>query len=347
MDPNFGKIPEGFDKVWVKRKVNDTIKQIRNDSKPKKCIICGRPISSTCNSHSVPRMCLVNIADKGNVLQANGLLGTELIDVTKGVNNSGTFHFICNECDNTLFQDYESPEKIASEELPDKTLAEIALKDVLLMLSKRNFEKELYRKAGERGNIEGLETMFTIKNLDERDFQNEMELYLGIDEKAVKNFHVVYHEILPYTTPIAVQTALVIEKDLEGRVINDIYNLSEDIRIQNIHISVFPLKNQTVVLMFYHRRDKNYRQFSHQFRSLSKEEQLRYINYYIFKFTENYFFSPKIQETLKGSPKLVQLSRENNELPNLGYITMEDILQGYEPVKMEEIPNILSSKYAL
>ncbi len=347
MDPKFGKIPEGFDQVWSKRKINDTIKQIRNDSKPQKCIICGKPISSTCNSHSVPKMCLVNIADKGKILQANGLLGTELIDATKGVNNSGTFHFICNECDNTLFQDYESPIKIASEKLSDKTLAEIALKDVLLMLSKRNFEKELYRKAGENGNIEGLETMFTIENLDERDFRNEMELYLSIDDKATKNFHVVYHEILPYKTPIAVQTALVIQKDLEGRIINDIYDLFEDIRIQSIHISVFPLKNQTVVLMFYHRRDKNYRLFSHQFRSLSKEKQLQYINYYIFKFTENYFFSPKIHGTLQENSKLIQLSRENNEYPNLGYLTMDDILQGYAPVKMEEIPNILSSKYAL
>ena len=116
--------------------------------------------------------------------------------------------------------------------------------------------------------------------------------------------------------------------------------------MQNIHISVFPLEDSTVVIMFYHKRDKNYRRLLHQFNCLSEEKKLCYINYWILKYTENYFFAPSFKRVIEENPKLVQLSRENNELPNLGYVNLMTMLQ-YEPVKIEEVPNLLKSEYAI
>ena len=98
--------------------------------------------------------------------------------------------------------------------------------------------------------------------------------------------------------------------------------------------------------MFYHRRDKNYRGLSHQFNCLSDEEKLRYINYLIFKYTENYFFAPSFKMTIEENPKLAQLSRESNELPNFGYVNIMTMMQ-YKPVKITEVPNLLNREYAL
>ena len=64
---------------------------------------------------------------------------------------SGTFHYICRQCDSFLFQDYENIEALQGAPT-DKMLAEIALKDILLMLSKRNQEKLIYQKGKKKGN---------------------------------------------------------------------------------------------------------------------------------------------------------------------------------------------------
>lgn len=291
-----GKIPDGMNPIDARKKVGAFLKSIQQDSKPDKCILCGQEKTSFCNSHSVPRMYLKNIAVNGKVLQANGLVGADIIDVEKGINNSGTFHFICNECDSKVFQNYENPDAWTEVAPTDRVLAQIALKDVLLMLSKRNMEILLWQRAAEMSNIGGMDYMKTVQKLDIRDFTDEMELYKGITTDTKEQFKVIFYEKLPYVVPIATQVALVLDKDLEGNIINDIYDTSENVRIQNIHISIFPLEESTVVIMFYHRRDKNYRRFQHQFNCLSHDKKLEYINYWVFKYTENYFFSPSMKK---------------------------------------------------
>ena len=74
-------------------------------------------------------MSLREIASNGIVLHASAAIGLdfEIIDLEKGVNNSGTFNYICRDCDGTFFQDYENPNNLKL--LPtDKMLAEIAVK---------------------------------------------------------------------------------------------------------------------------------------------------------------------------------------------------------------------------
>lgn len=339
-----GKIPAGMDPIDAKKKVRSFLKSVQNDSKPNKCILCGQPKTSFCNSHSVPKMCLKNIAVDGKVLQANGLIGTDIIDVEKGVNNSGTFHFICNECDSKVFQDYENPDGWTDVAPTDRVLAQIALKDVLLMLSKRNIEMLLWQRVAEMSNIGGMNYMRTVQKLDIRDFTDEMELYKSISTDTKEHFKVIFYDKLPFVAPIATQTTFVLDEDLEGNKINDIYDISENVRIQSLHISVLPLENSTVVIMFYHRRDKNYRRFHHQFNCLSNDKKLEYINYWIFKYTENYFLSPAIKNILEEDKKLQLLSQENNGVGNLGYVLgFEDFF--YEGVKPDEVTNLLTSKF--
>ncbi len=335
-----GKIPDGMNLIDAKKKVGSFLRSIQNDSKPDKCILCGQPKTSFCNSHSVPRMCLKNIAVNGKVLQANGLVGADIIDVEKGINNSGTFHFICNECDSKVFQDYENPDVWTDKAPTDRVLAQIALKDVLLMLSKRNMETLLWQRLAEMSNIVGMDYMKTVQELDIRDYIEEMELYKGITTETNEQFKIIFYEKLPYTVPIATQVMLALDKDFDGNVINDIFDTSEDVRIQNIHISIFPLKDSTVVIAFYHRRDKNYRRFHHQFNCLSRDKKIEYINYWIFKYTENYFFSPAIKTILEEDEKLQLLSQENYGVPNLGNIFgLDDLI--YKEVKSSEITNLL------
>nr|WP_294675292.1 hypothetical protein [uncultured Blautia sp.] len=125
-------IPEGTDIIEVKKKMSRMLSTARNESKPTTCIMSGKPKTSFCNSHSVPQLALKNIADNGKLLLASSLIGIEVVDCEKGVNNSGTFHFICNDCDSSFFQDYENENNL-QERPTDKMLAEIAVKNILLV----------------------------------------------------------------------------------------------------------------------------------------------------------------------------------------------------------------------
>ena len=256
----FFNIPENEDIIDAKKKMNTILRQIQKNSKPEKCILCGRTQTSYCNSHSVPAMVLRNIADNGKILQSNSLVGFEILDLEKGVNNSGTFHFICRECDSKYFQDYEDESKL-SQRPGDKMLAEIALKNSLLMLSKRTQEHELYRTM-QRAYPQRthFDDMFEIQSLDKRDYIEEVKLYKEIvDKNFCGGFQLLYWKILPYRIPIAMQSEIALHYDLDENEINEIYNLSADIRIQSMHLCMFPLNKCSVILAFYHRRDKAYR----------------------------------------------------------------------------------------
>ena len=68
--------------------------------------------------------------------------------IEKGIKNSCTFQFICRECDSKLFSDYE--DEISLCKLPTRRMmAEIDVKNSLLMLYKRLYELPMYESLAE------------------------------------------------------------------------------------------------------------------------------------------------------------------------------------------------------
>ena len=79
----------------------------------------------------------------------NTIIDLPILKADKGVNEAGTFHLICRECDGKIFQDYEEP--LNYEDMPTiKMLAQIDMKNNLKFISKRLMEKELYDLMYER-----------------------------------------------------------------------------------------------------------------------------------------------------------------------------------------------------
>ena len=340
-------IPEGTDEISVKKQINDLLRKIQEESKPDTCIICGKKQTSFCNSHSVPRMVIKNIADNGRLYHANKLIDMPIVDTGKGVNNSVTFHFICRDCDSVLFQDYENLDALQGTP-DDKMLVEIALKDVLLMLSKRNQEQLLYQMRKMKGTIKNVELMEEIQQLDINDYRNEMNLYKSIiDNASEDNFKVILWEKVPYTIPVAAQSLIAMPKDIEGNEINNVNDMNPNVRMQNIHIGVFPLNGFSIVYAFYHRQDKLYRRLHHQMNCLSLEKKLEYIIFWIFKYTENYYISPKVKSVIETDTKLQELSRDNNDNPNLGYISLMELMNPRDEIHSNDSSNLLLKKYAI
>ena len=344
-------IPEGTDKIAIRKKINLMLSEARRNAKPDKCILCGQNKSSFCNSHSVPQMSLRGIANNGLVLHASAAIGFdfEIIDLEKGVNNSGTFNYICRDCDGTFFQDYENPDNLKV--LPtDKMLAEMAVKYILLQISKRAIESKLIPvQQRELSMFENPDDALDVKGLDQREYEAELALHKAIaDNNETGCYQILFWEKLPYKVPVAMQSAIALAKDMEGNQINDVFDFRESTRMQYLHLCVFPLEQESIVIAFYHKRDRLYRRLRHQVNSSSKDRVLQFLNYVIFAYTENYFISKQIQSEIETNSNLQALSQENNGFPSMGVLGADNMFGiGYKPITENDIPNFLSSKWAI
>ncbi len=132
------------DIIECRKEFSDNMRRARAAAKSDYCLLCGKPLTRFCNSHSVPQFALKSIAQNGKVIISSVVLGNESIDIDAGINNAGTFHLICNECDNTFFRDYETPDKLQGN-ITDKMLAEIAIKNFLLCIHRKHVVNEFYK----------------------------------------------------------------------------------------------------------------------------------------------------------------------------------------------------------
>ena len=55
-------------KIELNKHFSGILKKARQEAKLAKCYFCEKQISSFCNSHSVPKFCLKNIAVRGDKL---------------------------------------------------------------------------------------------------------------------------------------------------------------------------------------------------------------------------------------------------------------------------------------
>ena len=225
-------------------------------------------------------------------------------------------------------------------------LAEIAVKNLLLQLSKRYQEEVFYK---EHDNYKNPEYMLNIIRLDIRDLYEEVEFHKNIaDNNILGGYQVLHWCILPYRVPLAMQSAIALKEDYNRGTINYINNMSEKVRMQFMHLIVLPLKNNSVVLAFYHKRDRNYRSLRHQINCMKENQILRFLNYLIFEHTENYYISPSIQSEIEKNEKLRLLAQENNGIPNLGTVSRKNNFGlGYDPVRIDDIPNFLSKEFCI
>jgi hypothetical protein len=232
----------------------------------------------------------------------------------------------------------------------DKMLAEIAVKDFLLQLSKRTQEEKLHKELQRQFNAyTNPENLAGITGLDVRDFNEELQFHKGIVDNNLSNgYQILFWKVVPYKVPIALQSAIALPKDLEGNEINNVFDTSDAIRMQFMHLVILPLQEESVILAYYHKRDKLYRKLRNQINSSSEQKALQFLNYVIFAYTENYFISKTIQTTIITDEKLSLLGQENNGNPNMGFLGPDNYFGiGYQPVKMDEIPNFLSAEWAV
>ena len=332
-----------------KKRISKLFKKARAESKRETCYYCGKPVSSFCNSHSIPKFCLKNIAVKGKVLTLNSILDNPLMDTQKGVKEAGTFHLICNDCDSKIFSDYENSENYKKEPTP-KMIAQMALKNSLKSISKRLLEMELFNITGEKSFEARMfaEMKNGVNELDLKEYEENFEKAkraLKKDDESA--YYVCYYKKLNYVVPIAFQCSLALVFDLEGNIINDVYNHDKDYKIRNINICILPMETESVIIMFIENGEKRYRNFYKQFNRLPLDEQLATLTFIMFAYSEDMYFSESIKEEILNNEVLCNAGKTSQDIfaTTPFFDALEVIKSPYDLNKRHEIPNLLSEKF--
>lgn len=317
----------------LERQMSDFFRSAERKSKEETCALCGCRASSFKNSHSVPQFVLRRIDQDGKLKTFSDIVGMK--NHKNGIKNSWTFHIICEECENSYFKEYENEEALLN--VPsNRMLAQMALKDSLLLLSKYRIDRYTDQQAVAMGAFSGEVDVLPIMNQLNK---NNMDFEIRRSRKIIDNnlksgFRLIYHTLLDWVAPMAFQSAMCVHYNIDGQVLNDVYDESETNRMQFLHIAVFPLKEKTAVMVFFHRDDRNYISFERQFLKLTDKEKLEYINYLIFRYTEHALLSPLVDIS---NERLADLCEENENT----------IIDPDSSVLPNEIPNFLAKEYAL
>ena len=335
---------QGFSIVRQK-KVAKLKSDIRNTIAERKCLLCGKEVSSLCNSHFIPRFTLEKIDEKGMLLQSSSVLDlpeqvTELKKAV-GTSNAGTFMLICRECDKQVFADYENPQNY-EKALSQQILLQIALKNYLKYFSKRKYEIELAKRAVAKTSNDYFRKQVKLYSLDIQEYRRM------INNKLKKNvnrfFELFYFKKLNYIVPIASQTQVVLIGDLSDNLINNIYCESSHYHLKELYLFIFPLESFSVVGMFYDLVDKRYRKFVSDFNKLEEDDKLQVINYILLRYSEDYFLSPQIDDEIKKQIKgVVDKGSDIVSSSNAIY----DALKDHSLSNRFDIPNLLDKKYAI
>ena len=333
-------------KIQYNKQLSSFLRRSREESKNTSCFYCGKPCKSFCNSHSVPRFCLKNIAIDGMVYHSNTVINMPLYDIQKGVNEAGTFHIICSECDNNVFSDYEEPSNYNNAP-SDKMLAQIALKNNLLSISKRQLEIVLYSNI-EKQTEYIFPTMHDINRMDLNEYiENSNYAKRALNSKWDNFYYLAYYAKIDYVVPIAFQNSLAIIWDFEGGLINDIYADSPDYKVRNINICIFPLENQSVIILFFKQGEKRYNKFLRQFRDMTHEQKLQALVYLLFAYSEDIFLYRGLDKNVFNNEELINIAQQT-PLAILGNFNEKPLAASKESFsykEMNSIPNLLSDKY--
>lgn len=343
----------------VIKDMKEILYDAKKDAKLDYCLYCGKKCSSFCNSHTIPQFILKNILKEGYIYTQTIYLNSpisEMLPKEKGLKDIETFKNICKECDNTIFKEYENLENLSSEP-SNKIMTEIALKNFLMLLYKNSIEKHIVENIAQKNqklnNLMKLLQYIDGKNSTEKDIKHDFKRCQTILKKNLKSgYKLMFWHKLNHIVPIAFQGAVCLYGDLSGNVLNkDLYTYSDQPtkKLEFLHICVFPLKDFSIIMAFYHKDDHECIKFNRQFNRLNLVEKMRLIGFILFSHEESVYISKKNDHEFLND---CDLKKASNNIETFSLSTLKESEAKYTARKNElsnykSFPNIFDEKYRI
>lgn len=294
------------------------VRAIDKFTKVDNCVLCGKKITSACNSHVVPQFILKEIAENGHVSYGHALhtININGLDRTTGVKNAYTFRLICKDCDRKTFQDYENPLNLENFDSLDlntrkKILCEMAIKTHLSHISmkyRRMVARDL-PTGGKLGTLEQEGKLIFAERID----MEEHERYIQMLRKFIKSnknpFVVLYDKVLDYKTKLATQTVINYNYDLTGKKIFDPDLVIYDNECRYFYLMILPQKDKTRILFYIEKEYlPNVQVIADQFQSLSDGDKLHFLFISLLIHDQQFYMAPSFAKTIfKKDKKIVKL----------------------------------------
>lgn len=337
--------------IELKKDFGARQRSARQAAKPSSCALCGKQASSFCNSHSLPQFVLRQIAVDGKLYTTAKIVSSPALPPEKGIKETATFHLICNDCDQAVFSGYESFEAL-THGIDDSLLAQIATKTYLYEMGKSAVDTQFFSKLYEDYGVEN--NRASVRALDNSEDKAKLDRAFAAISKPKNLFEVLYYDVSPYTAPIACQTMITPFAGFDGKLINNLFNQSPAYKTEPIHICVFPSKNGTVVLLFYSKQAKRYREFRKEFQALDRQTKLKVVTQMLFAYTEEIYISKQIDEVTLEDPSLVSAASMN--IDYIAFASMFDksskspiqiACEEYSVDALPDVPSLLGEEYAI
>ena len=170
-----------------KRERSEFFGALNKFAKVDHCFLCGKKISSACNSHVVPQFILKNISENGQISYGHSLNKRRIMGLEKptGINNAYPFRLICKECDRSRFSNYENPHNLELFDsldlnLKKQILCEMAIKAHLSHINMK-FRKMVMRDmvtGGRLGELEKQGRFLFAERMDIEEHEEYIKLYM-------------------------------------------------------------------------------------------------------------------------------------------------------------------------
>lgn len=283
-------------------------------TKPEYCTLCGRQSPKLCNSHSIPRFCLNQIAHKGEVDTINRSLDIDPLRKRIGINNAGVFRMICSDCDNKFFSEYENPELYKTDNpIASECLGRIATKVLLFEQNKARIQLGALGIVQDKSQLVELqEKTINTRTIDQIDNGYQLKYALNAVKQTNNGYRVLVDYLLDYTIPLAFQGEVCLISDFKGEKINNTLNMDESYHIEPLFICIFPLLHGSRIFVFC-RADgyARYSSFHKQLRSLNQRKSLSTIFKIILCYSEEPLFSPLLSDDIFENEAFDQAARMN------------------------------------
>lgn len=270
-------------------------KKAAKDSKAGTCAICDEPCSKFCDSHSIPRFVLEDVAENGLLFRgADFAIDSKKTIRPTGVSKTWLFSSICHKCDNSYFQEYEDPKALMGP-ISSLEINEIAIKNQLRYAYKRKNDYYKIKTLLEKMKNNGIYDDHLYIDLQNKLFLADMDVKEHgaiikqlISKKTEKHFYVIDEIDLDYNVSFAYQGFVTLINGFDKGIINNVFNYDPNYKMQPLSISVFPYKNHTKILLFCKDGDNRLRQFYKPYKKLSLDEKLYAINYVLLLYEEEW-----------------------------------------------------------
>ena len=188
-----------MNEIEINKEISRIKKEANKYTKGTNCALCGKACTSFCNSHTIPRFVIKNIAQNGKVYNPSMTMDTfdlktklNVFKSNPGVEETLTFDSICRECDNMVFSCVEN-EEVLENEFNAKILNLYALKILLHTQYTKIRDTNFINVGAEKHQMSDIANLISMPWVfDMIESTREIEDY----KSAMKNNTYIKHKII-------------------------------------------------------------------------------------------------------------------------------------------------------